>query len=132
MSSRHARALTVAGHPAYKQMGAPTNYALATGRFLWAASLVGLFAFLQHLIPAAAVALLLVFVGIVMCQSAFQSTPAYGAAIAIALVPHIADLLKKQLDGTLLDVLQRGPVSPDLALRLAQNQSVNFQSYALL
>jgi AGZA family xanthine/uracil permease-like MFS transporter len=120
------------GHPAYKQMGARTNYAFATGLFLWIASLVGLFAFLQHLIPAAAVAPLLVFVGIVMCQYAFQSTPAYGAAIAIALVPHIADLLKKQLDGTLLEVLQRGAVSPDLALRLAQNQGVYFQSYALL
>lgn len=120
------------GHPAYKQMGARTNYALATGLFLWIASLTGLFAFLQHLIPAAAVAPLLVFVGIVVCQYAFQSTPAHGAAIAIALVPHIADLLKKQLDGTLLEVLQQGAVPPELALRLAQNQGVYFQSYALL
>jgi adenine/guanine/hypoxanthine permease len=120
------------GHPAYKQMGARTNYALATGLLLWFASLVGLFAFLQHFIPAAAVAPLLVFVGIVMCQYAFQSTPAYGAAIAIALVPHIADLLKKQLDGTLLEVLQQGAVTSELASRLAQNQGVYFQSYALL
>ena len=47
-------------------------------------------------------------------------------------MPHIADLLKKQLDGTLLEVLQRGTVSPELALRLAQNQGVYFQNYALL
>ncbi len=120
------------GHPAYKQMGARLNYAFATGLLLWFASLVGLFAFLQHLIPAAAVAPLLVFVGIVMCQYAFQSTPAYGAAIAIALVPHIADLLKKQLDGTLLEVLQQGSVTSELTSRLAQNQGVYFQSYALL
>lgn len=120
------------GHPAYKQMGARTNYAFATGLLLWLASLVGLFAFLQHLIPAAGVAPLLVFVGIVMCQYAFQSSPAYGAAIAIALVPHIADLLKKQLDGTLLEVLQQGSVTSELTSRLAQNQGVYFQSYALL
>ena len=120
------------GHPAYKQMGARTNYAVATGLLLWLASLVGLFAFLQHLIPAAAVAPLLVFVGIVMCQYAFQSSPVYGAAIAIALVPHIADLLKKQLDGTLLEVMQQGSVTSELTSRLAQNQGVYFQSYALL
>jgi AGZA family xanthine/uracil permease-like MFS transporter len=96
------------------------------------ASLIGLFAFLQHLIPAAGVAPLLVFVGIVMCQYAFQSTLAYGAAVAIALVPHIADLLKKQLDGTLLEVLQQGSVTSELASRLVQNQGVYFQSYTLL
>jgi AGZA family xanthine/uracil permease-like MFS transporter len=67
-----------------------------------------------------------------MCQYAFQSTPVHGAAIAIALVPHIADLLKKQLDGTLLEVLQQGPVTTELALRLAQNQGVYFDSYTLL
>jgi len=120
------------GHPAYKQMGARTNYTIATGLLLWIASLAGMFAFLQHLIPAAVVAPLLVFVGLVMCQYAFQSTPAHGAAIVIALVPHIADLLKKQLDGTLLEVLQQGSVSLDLASRLAQNQGVYFQSYAML
>jgi AGZA family xanthine/uracil permease-like MFS transporter len=120
------------GHPAYKQMGARTSYAFTTGLLLWFASLIGLFAFLQHFIPAAGVAPLLVFVGIVMCQYAFQSAPAYGAAIAIALVPHIADLLKKQLDGTLLEVLQQGSVTTELAARLAQNQGVYFQSYALL
>lgn len=120
------------GHPAYKQMGARLNYAFATGFFLLFASLVGLFAFLQHLIPAAGVAPLLVLVGIVMCQYAFQSVPAHGAAIAIALVPHIADLLKKQLDGTLLEVLQQGTVTPELVSRLAQNQGVYFQSYAML
>jgi AGZA family xanthine/uracil permease-like MFS transporter len=120
------------GHPAYKQMGARLNYALTTGLFLWFASLIGLFAFLQHFIPAAGVAPLLVFVGIVMCQYAFRSAPAHGAAIAIALVPHIADLLKKQLDGTLLEVLQQGTVTSELTSRLAQNQGVYFQSYALL
>lgn len=120
------------GHPAYKQMGARTNYALATGLFLGAASLIGLFAFLQHLIPAAGVAPLLVFVGIVMGQYAFQANPAHGAALAIALVPHIADLLKKQLDGALLEVLQQGTITAELASRLAQNQGVYFQSYALL
>jgi AGZA family xanthine/uracil permease-like MFS transporter len=120
------------GQPAYKRMGGGTGYVLLTGAFLFVASLIGLFGFLQHLIPAAAIAPLLVFVGIVMTHYAFQATPAaHGVAVAFALVPHVADLLKKQLDGTLLEVLQ-GPSSPALLSRLAENQGVYLQSYGLL
>jgi AGZA family xanthine/uracil permease-like MFS transporter len=121
------------GQPAYKQMGGGTGYVLLTGLFLFGASLIGLFGFLQHLIPAAAIAPLMVFVGIVMTQYAFQATPpAHGVAVAFALVPHVADLLKKQLDGTLLEVLQQGSSSPALLSRLAENQGVYLQSYGLL
>jgi AGZA family xanthine/uracil permease-like MFS transporter len=121
------------GHPAYKQMGGRSGYALLTGVFVFAASLVGLFAFLQHLIPAAAISPLLVFVGIVMTNYAFQATPpAHGVAVAFALLPHIADLLKKQLDGTLLEIFQESPASTELLSRLAQNQGVYLQSYGLL
>ena len=121
------------GHPAYKQMGGRSGYVLLTGLFLFAASLVGLFAFLQHLIPAAAISPLLVFVGIVMTDYAFQATPpGHGVAVAFALVPHIADLLKKQLDGTLLEVFQEGPASTALLSRLAENQGVYLQSYGIL
>ncbi len=121
------------GHPAYKKMGGRIGYVVLTGLFLFAASLIGLFAFLRHLIPAAAISPLLVFVGIVMTHYAFQaSPPAHGVAVALALVPHIADLLKKQLDGTLLEVLQQGTASPALLSSLAENQGVYLQSYGLL
>lgn len=121
------------GHPAYKEMGARTGYTLLTGLFIFVASLTGLFAFLQYLIPAAAIAPLLVFVGIVMTRYAFQAIPtAHGVAIAFALIPHIADLLKKQLDGTLLEVLHQGAVTADLAARLANNQGIYLASYGLL
>ena len=121
------------GQPAYKQMGGRTGYALLTGLFLFIVSLFGLFAFLQHLIPAAGVAPLLVFIGIVMTNYAFRATPAvHGAAVVIALIPHIADLLKKQLDGTLLEVLQQGGVTPDLLSQLADHQGVYLQSYGIL
>jgi AGZA family xanthine/uracil permease-like MFS transporter len=114
-------------------MGGRSAYALLTGLFLFAASLVGLFAFLQHLIPAAAISPLLVFVGIVMTTYAFQATPpAHGVAVAFALLPHIADLLKKQLDGTLLEIFQESSASTELLSRLAENQGVYLQSYGLL
>jgi AGZA family xanthine/uracil permease-like MFS transporter len=121
------------GQPAYKRMGGGTGYVLLTGAFLFVASLIGLFSILQQLVPAAAVARLLIFVGIVMTHYAFQATPAaHGVAVAFALVPHIADLLKKQLDGTLLEVLRQGSASPALLSRLAENQGVYLQSYGLL
>jgi len=68
-----------------------------------------------------------------MTTYAFRATPAaHGAAVAIALIPHIADLLKKQLDGTLLEVLPQGSITPDLMANLANNQGVYLQSYDLL
>jgi AGZA family xanthine/uracil permease-like MFS transporter len=121
------------GHPAYKKMGGRTGYVLLTGIFLFGAALIGLFAFLQHLIPAAAISSLLVFVGIVMTNYAFQAAPAaHGAAVALALVPHIADLLKKQLDGTMLEIFQEGSATVGLVSRLADNQGVYLESYGLL
>jgi adenine/guanine/hypoxanthine permease len=121
------------GHPAFKTMQARTGYMWASGAFLFGASLLGLFSFLQHLIPAASVSSLLVFVGIVITNYAFSSTPPqHGVAIAFAMLPHIADLLKKQLGGTILEVLNQGTISGDLASRLAGNQGVYLQSYVLL
>ena len=121
------------GQPAYKQMGGGTAYAVMTGLFLFVASLAGMFAFLQHLIPPAAVAPLLVFIGIVMTNYAFQAAPAaHGVAVVFALIPHIADLLKKQLDGTLLEVLQQDEVTPELTSQLADHQGVYLQSYGIL
>lgn len=121
------------GHPAYKQMGGRTGYAMLTGLFLFVAGITGFFAFLQYLIPAAAIAPLLVFVGLVMTTYAFQATPAaHGVAVVFALIPHLADLLKKQLDGTILEILQRGTLTPDMVSRLEANQGVYLRSYGLL
>lgn len=68
-----------------------------------------------------------------MTQYAFQAAPpAHALAIGVALIPHLADLLKKQLDGTLIEVLPQAAVTPQLAARLANEQGVYLQSYALL
>lgn len=121
------------GHPAYKQMGGRSGYTLLTGLFLFVAGVTGFFAFLQYLIPAAAIAPLLVFVGLVMTQYAFSATPpAHGVAVVFALLPHLADLLKKQLDGTLLEILQRNALTPEMVTRLEANQGIYLHSYGLL
>lgn len=120
------------GHPAYKQLNAGPGYTLLTGLFLFAAAALGLLAFLYHLVPAASAATLLVVVGLLMVQHAFQaSPPAHGVAIALAMAPHLADLLHKQLAGMLLEILPGG-TTPALLARLAENHAVYLPSYALL
>ncbi len=86
------------GHPAYKRLGAGVMYALAVGIFFFVASTLGIISIFRALIPEAAVAPLLVFVGVVITHQAFKTTPpGHGVAIAFALIPHIADLLSKQI-----------------------------------
>ncbi|MDZ7269104.1 MAG: solute carrier family 23 protein [candidate division KSB1 bacterium] len=121
------------GHPAYKRLGARTSYALLVGVVFFFAGMTGVIAFLRHLIPEASVAPLLVFVGIVIAQQAFRATPVgHGVAVAFALIPHIADLLNKQLQGTILELRGPNAATAELLARLAERQGVHLQGYAML
>lgn len=82
------------GHPGYKRMGGRAGYALGVGVVLFLASMLGGLAFLHTLVPVAAVAPLLVFVGLVITAQAFQASPArHGMAVALAMLPHVSSLL---------------------------------------
>ena len=88
------------GHPAYKRLNARAGYALGVGLVFFVGSLFGLVAFLHHLIPMAAVAPMLVFIGVVIAAQAFNVTPKrHAMAVAVAMVPHISDILVKKLGG---------------------------------
>ena len=88
------------GHPAYKRLGARCGYALGVGTVFFVGSLFGLVAFFNNAIPGAAVAPMLVFVGIVITAQAFTATPArHAMAVAVAIIPHISDILYKKLGG---------------------------------
>ena len=63
------------GHPAYKQMGARAGYTLATGLADRARRAVGVVAVLVRLLPKAAVAPILVFIGLEITAQAFQASP---------------------------------------------------------
>ena len=82
------------GHPGYKRLGARAGYGLGVGVVFFLGSLFGLVAFLHHLIPMAAVAPMLVFIGIVITGQAFTANqPKYAIAVAIAMLPHVSNLL---------------------------------------
>ena len=121
------------GHPAYKRLGARSVYALMVGAVFFLASIFGVIAFLHNLIPEASVAPLLVFVGVVISHQAFRATPpGHGVAVAFALIPHIADLLKKQIEGVLTVVLGPNSITAELMTKFAQEQGVHLAGYSVL
>jgi AGZA family xanthine/uracil permease-like MFS transporter len=86
------------GHPAYKRLGARSGYALGVGVIFFAAALFGLVSTLHELVPVAAVAPLLIFVSLTIAAQAFSACkPAHMPAVAIALLPHVGDIIYKKV-----------------------------------
>ena len=82
------------GHPAYKAMGARAGYTLATGLLIGVGAAVGVVAVLVQLLPEAAVAPILVFVGLQITAQAFlASPPRHAPAVAVAFLPAVAALV---------------------------------------
>jgi AGZA family xanthine/uracil permease-like MFS transporter len=82
------------GHPGYKRLGSRAGYALGVGAVFFLGSLFGLVAFLHDLIPIAAVAPMLVFIGLVITAQAFEASPrSHAMAVAMAMIPHVSNLL---------------------------------------
>ncbi|MEK6666919.1 MAG: MFS transporter [candidate division NC10 bacterium] len=82
------------GHPAYKAMGARAGYTLATGLVVGVGAMVGVVALLVGLLPEAAVAPILVFIGLEITAQAFvASPPRHAPAVAVSFLPAVAALL---------------------------------------
>jgi len=82
------------GHPAYKKMGAGAGYAVATGLFVGLGGVLGYLPFLIDWIPAAAVAPILIYIGLEVLAQAFLATPArHAAAVSLAVLPSLAFLI---------------------------------------
>ncbi len=115
------------GHPAYKRMGARAAYTLATGLAVGLGGFLGLVGWVVEVIPAAAVAPLLFFVGMEITVQAFKVTPQrHYAAVFLAFPPALAELCRIMLSTTLFDPGLQGawPTSPGAIL--------NFQVACLL
>jgi AGZA family xanthine/uracil permease-like MFS transporter len=86
------------GHPAYKKMGAGVGYVVATGLFVGLGGMLGYLPFLVDWIPAAAVAPILLYIGIEVLSQAFTATPArHAPAVALAILPSLAFLLALEM-----------------------------------
>jgi adenine/guanine/hypoxanthine permease len=90
------------GHPAYKAMGARAGYTLATGLVIGLGAMAGALGALVAVLPEAAVAPILVFIGLEITAQAFVASPSrHGAAVAITFVPVTAALVNLELGGVL-------------------------------
>jgi adenine/guanine/hypoxanthine permease len=90
------------GHPAYKSMGARSGYVILTGLFVGLGGVLGYLPFLVAWIPAAAVAPILVYIGLEVISQAFLATPAqHTLAVAISLLPSLAFLVALEANSIL-------------------------------
>lgn len=80
------------GHPAYKRMGAGIVYSLVNCIVFFFFGVFGLFALVDGFVPKQAVAPLIFFVGIMICQEAFAAAPVRQyPAVLFGLFPAILD-----------------------------------------
>jgi adenine/guanine/hypoxanthine permease len=87
------------GHPAYKAMGGRAAYTLATGLFVGLGGILGYIPFLAMILPIACLAPILIFVAFDIVSQAYQETPrAHYAAVSLAMLPSIAQLILIILD----------------------------------
>src|SRR5262249_22310680 len=111
------------GHPAYKKMGAGAGYAIATGLFVGLGGILGYLPFLVDWIPAAAVAPILLYIGIeVIAQAFIASPPRHAPAVALAVLPSLAFVV----------ALEIGPLIPPGVSSLSGETAETVRSLRLL
>ena len=97
------------GHPAYKAMGARAGYTLLTGLAIGIGAALGVLGALVSVLPEAAVAPILIYIGLEITAQAFlASPPRHGAAVALTFVPVAAAVVLIELGG-ILSSLGRSP-----------------------
>lgn len=97
------------GHPAYKAMGARAGYTLATALVIGAGAFVGVLSLLVAVLPEAAVATILIFIGLeITAQGFLASPPRHGPAVAISFIPVAAAVVLIQAGALLAGVGKSG------------------------
>jgi len=82
------------GHPAYKKMGAGVAYSFLNCIVFFFFAIFGIFSVVSAVIPTLAVAPLLLFVGLMIVQEAFDSGPTrHYPGIIVGMIPSVVDLM---------------------------------------
>jgi len=105
------------GHPAFKKMGAGAGYAVATALFVGLGGMLGYLPLLVDWIPAAAVAPILIYIGLeVLAQGVLATPPRHAPAVALAVLPSIGFLVSLEMRSV---VAAAGPALANLTGELA-------------
>jgi AGZA family xanthine/uracil permease-like MFS transporter len=90
------------GHPGWKAMGGRIGYSAATGIMVVVLSWFGVISLMLAIIPVVAISPILLYIGMLMCAQAFETTPReHAPAIALSLTPHLAAWATVLLSGAL-------------------------------
>ncbi len=90
------------GHAGLKKGEAGIGYSWISGLLFGICGFFGVFNFFYHIMPEVLIAITYLWCAIIMIVQAFNDTPSrHGAAIAIALVPHLADFSYTEVTGAL-------------------------------
>ena len=90
------------GHPGWKAMGGRIGYSAATGLMVIVLSWFGVISLMLAVIPVVAISPILLYIGMLICAQAFQTTPKeHAPAVALALTPHLAAWATVLLSGAL-------------------------------
>jgi adenine/guanine/hypoxanthine permease len=90
------------GHPAYKAMGAGAGYTILTALFVGLGGIFGYLPFFVAWIPAAAIAPILVYIGLEVIAQAFLASPSrHSLAVAVSLLPSLAFVMVLQTNAVL-------------------------------
>src|ERR1700710_3108447 len=90
------------GHPGWKAMGGRIGYSAATGIMVVVLSWFGVISLMLAIIPVVAISPILLYIGMLICAQAFETTPReHAPAIALSLTPHLAAWAAVLLSGAL-------------------------------
>lgn len=107
------------GQPGWKAMGGRCGYSLATAAMVIVLCWFGIVSVLLAAIPVVAILPILLYIGMLIGSQAFQETPrCHAPAVILAIVPHLASWASGQVKGA-LNAAGAGPMTPELAARLA-------------
>ncbi|MGM4894468.1 regulator [Tardiphaga sp. 839_C3_N1_4] len=112
------------GHPGWKAMGGRIGYSAATGLMVIVLSWFGVISLMLAVIPVVAISPILLYIGMLICAQAFETTPReHAPAIALALTPHLAAWATVLLSGALGAAgMNFGEIhSPEFIAKMGQN-----------
>jgi adenine/guanine/hypoxanthine permease len=106
------------GHPAYKAMGGRAAYTLATGLVVGLGGVFGYVAFVADALPRPVLAPILVFIGLEIAGQSYLAPPRrHAAAITLALLPSVAQLVVIFLSQVQGGALMTAALDPELTAR---------------
>ena len=119
------------GHPGWKAMGGRVGYTFASGLMILTVCLLGVVPLVLAAVPVAAIAPVLLFIGLIIGAQGFRETPrSHAPAIVLGIMPHLCHWASELIRDTLTAV-GVPEVTPAVMAKLGQ-QNVLLQAFDVI